>query len=65
MDHWLVWHHNFFIGASIGAGIEKIINLNQDPPTLLSILNSKDIYIPIIGFIIFIVLTYLLRKKFL
>ena len=53
-----------FIGASIGAGIEKIINLNQDPPTLLSILNSKDIYLPIIGFIFFVVLTYLLRKKF-
>ena len=53
-----------FIGVSIGAGIEKIINLNQDPPTLLNILNSKDIYVPIIGFIFFIVLTYLLRKKF-
>jgi len=53
-----------FIGASIGAGIEKIINLNQDPPTLLSILYSKDIYLPIIGFIFFVVLTYLLRKKF-
>ena len=53
-----------FIGASIGEGIEKIINLNQDPPTLLSILNSKDIYLPIIGFIFFVVLTYLLRKKF-
>ncbi len=53
-----------FIGASIGAGIEKIINLNQDPPTLLSILNSKDIYLPLIGFIFFVVLTYLLRKKF-
>ena len=43
---------------------EKIINLNQDPPTLLIILNSKDIYIPVIGFIFFIILTYLLRKKF-
>ena len=53
-----------FIGVSIGAGIEKIINLNQDPPTLLNILNSKDIYMPIIGFIFFIVLTYILRKKF-
>ena len=53
-----------FIGVSIGAGIEKIINLNQDPPTLLNILNSKDIYMPIIGFIFFIILTYLLRKKF-
>ena len=53
-----------FIGVSIGAGIEKIINLNQNPPTFLSILISKDIYIPIIGFIFFIILTYLLRKKF-
>jgi len=53
-----------FIGVSIGAGIERIINLNQDPPTLLTILNSKDIYMPLIGFIFFIILTYLLRKKF-
>ena len=32
-----------FIGVSIGAGIEKIINLNQDPPTLLSILRRTMI----------------------
>ena len=53
-----------FIGASIGAGIEKIINLNEDLPNLLTILSTKDIYVPISGFIFFIVLTYLLRKKF-
>ena len=53
-----------FIGASIGAGIEKVINLNEDLPNLLTILSSKDIYIPLVGFIFFIVLTYLLRKKF-
>ena len=53
-----------FIGVSIGSGIEKIINLNKDPPSLLTLLNSKDIYIPIIGFIFFIILTYLLRKRF-
>ena len=53
-----------FIGTSLGAGIEKIINLNEDPPSLLTLLNSKDIYIPIIGFIFFMVLAYLLRKKF-
>jgi len=53
-----------FIGVSIGAGIEKIINLNEDPPSFLSLLNSKDIYVPIIGFIFFIILTYFLRKKF-
>ncbi len=53
-----------FIGVSIGAGIEKIINLNQDPPNLLTIINSKDIYMPVAGFIFLIILTYLLRKKF-
>ena len=53
-----------FVGASIGAGIEKVINLNEDLPSLLTILGSKDIYIPIISFIFLIFLTYLLRKKF-
>ncbi len=53
-----------FIGASIGEGIEKIIYLNEEAPSFLNIINSKDIYIPIIFFIFFIILTYLLRKKF-
>ena len=53
-----------FIGASIGEGIEKIIYLNEEAPSFLTIVNSKDIYIPIIFFIFFIILTYLLRKKF-
>jgi len=53
-----------FIGASIGEGIEKIIYLNEEAPSFLTIINSKDIYIPIIFFIFFIILTYLLRKKF-
>ena len=53
-----------FIGTSIGAGIEKVINLNEDPPNLLTILTSEDIYVPIIGLFFLIALTYLLRKKF-
>ena len=53
-----------FVGVSIGAGIEKIINLNEDPPSLLTLLSSKDVYIPVISFIFLIILTYLLRKKF-
>ena len=53
-----------FIGASIGAGIEKIIYLNEEVPSFLTIINSKDIYIPIAFFIFFVILTYLLRKKF-
>ena len=53
-----------FVGASIGAGIEKVIESNEDLPNLLTILTSKDIYIPIIGFILLVIFTYLLRKKF-
>ena len=53
-----------FVGASIGAGIEKIIYLNDEAPSFLTIIKSKDIYIPIIFFIFIIILTYFLRKKF-
>jgi len=53
-----------FIGASLGSGIEKFIQTNEDIPSFISLLTSKDIYFPIIGFIAFIILTYLLRKKF-
>ena len=53
-----------FIGVSIGSGIEKIIQTNQNFPSFFTIINSKEIYIPIIAFIIFIIISYLLRKKF-
>jgi len=53
-----------FIGASLGSGIEKLIQTNEDIPSVISLLTSKDIYFPIIGFIAFVILTYLLRKKF-
>jgi len=53
-----------FIGASLGSGIEKFIQTNEDIPSFISLLTSKDIYFPIIGFIAFVILTYLLRKKF-
>ena len=53
-----------FIGASLGSGIEKIIQTNQEMPNFLTLITSKEIYIPIIAFIIFIILGYILRKKF-
>ncbi len=53
-----------FIGASLGSGIEKIIDLNEDMPSFFTLITSKDIYIPLACFIIVIILTYLLRKRF-
>ena len=53
-----------FIGTSIGAGIEKIIESNEDLPNFLTFLTYKDIYIPIIGFITLVILSYFLKKKY-
>ncbi len=53
-----------FVGTSLGAGIEKIIQSNSTPPNFITLLTSKDIYIPIIAFVLIILLSYFLRKKF-
>ena len=53
-----------FVGTSLGAGIEKIIQSNATPPSFITLLTSKDIYIPIIAFVLIILLSYFLRKKF-
>ena len=53
-----------FIGASIGEGLEKVIRMNQDVPSFFSIISSNHIYIPVTVFIVLVILTYFLRKKF-
>jgi len=53
-----------FIGASIGEGLEKVIRTNQDVPSFFSIISSNHIYIPVTVFIVLVILTYFLRKKF-
>ncbi len=53
-----------FIGTSLGSGIEKIIQSNSSLPSFITLVTSKDIYIPIIAFILIILLSYFLRKKF-
>ena len=53
-----------FLSVSIGHGLEKIIDQNLKAPTILSIVTSSDIYIPIIAFFILIIITLLIRKIF-
>ena len=52
-----------FIGTSLGSGIEKIINENKQMPTFFDILVSKDIYYPILAFILLIIISIFLKKK--
>ena len=53
-----------FVGASLGAGLNKILEENSEAPSLLQLLLTPDIYLPIIGIIILVLIGFLLRKKF-
>ena len=53
-----------FLITSIGSGLEKIIEKNSMPPKVLEIIFSKEIYIPILGFVLLIFITIILRKFF-
>jgi uncharacterized membrane protein YdjX (TVP38/TMEM64 family) len=54
-----------FIVVTLGSNLEKIIKNNAEPPTLLDLMFSPDIYFPIIGFVILVFLAYFLRNKVL
>ena len=53
-----------FLAVSIGSGLEKIIDKNLKVPTIMEIVFSSDIYIPVLGFFVLIFLTIILRKFF-
>ena len=52
-----------FVMVTLGSNIEKIIQENISPPSFLDMMLSPDIYFPIIGFIILVFISYMLRKK--
>ena len=53
-----------FIGVSLGAGLNKILEKNNDPPTFFELILTPDIYFPILGLFILIILAFLLKKLF-
>ena len=53
-----------FIIASLGAGLESQIEKNSQPPTFLELIKSFEIYAPILGFLILLILGFALRKFF-
>ena len=53
-----------FLICSIGSGLEKIIENNLQAPSILQIIKSPDIYIPLIIFAFLVIVTIFLRKKF-
>ena len=53
-----------FIISSLGSGISEIIKNNNSIPSLLDLLLSHEIYLPILGFIFLVFLTIILKKFF-
>ena len=52
-----------FVGVSLGAGLNKILEENKEPPSFWDLILTPDIYLPIIGIVVLVVLAFVLRKK--
>ena len=52
-----------FILATLGSGFEKIIKNNNKIPSIFELIKSPEIYIPILGFFIFILITLNIKRK--
>ena len=53
-----------FLTVSIGSGLENIIEQNMETPSIVEIIISPEIYIPLILFFILLLITILIRKIF-
>ena len=53
-----------FVGASLGAGLNKVIENNQELPSIFDIIVTPDIHAPVIGMIILVLIGLITRKKF-
>jgi uncharacterized membrane protein YdjX (TVP38/TMEM64 family) len=52
-----------FVTVALGSGIEKIIDQNEEL-SFLPVIQSPEIYIPIIGFFIILIVSLLIKKYF-
>ena len=53
-----------FLAVSIGSGLENIIEQNMETPSIVEIIISPEIYIPLILFFILLLITIFIRKIF-
>tara|TARA_X000000950_G_scaffold275970_1_gene363126 strand:+ start:51 stop:773 length:723 start_codon:yes stop_codon:yes gene_type:complete len=53
-----------FLAVSIGSGLEKVIEQNSTAPSVLDLLATKEIYIPLIIFVFLLIFSLMVRKNF-
>ena len=52
---------SMFVTVALGSGIENIIDKNEEL-SILSVINSPEIYLPVLGFFIILILAFLIKK---
>ena len=55
---------SLFIINSIGSGLEEIIDQNLNAPSVIDLITSPSIYIPLIAFFCLLIITIFFRKVF-
>ena len=60
---WLGMIPAIFVFTSLGSGLEKIVNENIEAPSFFTLATSYEIYIPVIGFLFLIILTFFIKRK--
>ena len=55
---------SLFIVISIGSGIEEIIDQNLQAPSMIELITSSSIYIPLIAFFFLLIIKIFFRKLF-
>ena len=53
-----------FVGVSLGAGLNEIIKKNIEAPSLFELFFSPEIYIPIFGLIILLIIGIIIKNLF-
>ncbi len=53
-----------FVGVSLGAGFSKVLEENTEPPTIFQLILTPDIYIPIVGIIVLVLIGIILKNIF-
>ena len=52
---------SMFVTVALGSGIEKVIDQNMEL-SILTVLFSPEIYIPLIGFFLLLIIAFIIRK---
>tara|TARA_Y100000992_G_scaffold182128_1_gene122984 strand:- start:964 stop:1683 length:720 start_codon:yes stop_codon:yes gene_type:complete len=53
-----------FLICSLGSGLEKLIDQNLEAPSIIELISSRDIYLPLIIFAFLVIITIFLRNMF-